>query len=421
MKTTSTQLHPDVIQLLQEHALSAIIAGEDVAYDTMTKKLLLQLVTEKLAPYTRGKIINYLPDKGLYKIRIPQALTGSKPLQLYARTEIDVLNRAYTALLGEPKKVTLESLWEEHIAARKADIDVATSTVERELCRWAKYYEGSTIVKVPVQDLRASDFKAFFKGLTAGRAITRKELNNVKSIAVSLLALAVDQDVIPYNAAKACDTRSLKCKAVCNRDKAYTHEERDKLLEYLDSQEASLYVLAISLMFCLGVRIGELKALTWDDYDPDQQTIHVWREIVDRKGDLDDPESQKTATLLDHTKAGEGGDRILPLTPRAQRYLQMARRRRPFGHFILESERGTPFRTNRFNEKLRQYCAAAGVRYLSSHKIRFYAVTAQAESGMSLAAIQYSAGHKSPQTTYGYMRAQGMADDQREYFDQVFG
>lgn len=87
-----------------------------------------------------------------------------------------------------------------------------------------------------------------------------------------------------------------------------------------------------------------------------------------RKDNLDDPDARKHAVLLDHTKGGEGGDRVLPVSPRAKRYLQLARRRRPFGKLILESELGSPFRTNKFNEKLRAYCQAAGIRY--HHPIR---------------------------------------------------
>lgn len=135
---------------------------------------------------------------------------------------------------------------------------------------------------------------------------------------------------------------------------------------------------------------------------------------------LHDPDARKHAVLLEHTKGGEGGDRRLPVSPRAKRYLQLARHRRPFGKLILESENGTPLRTNRFNERLKVYCQAAGIRYLSSHKIRFYAITAQTEAGMDLATIQYNSDHKSPQMTYHYMRPQGMTEDQRRHWDAAF-
>ncbi len=426
MKKTATPitLHPDIVQLLQTELMSAMMTGGEAIVDanTMTRKVLVDALTAKLALYTRGgSIITYIPSKGRFKVRIPGALSPTgKAVEIYDRSDIACLNRAYEILVGNPDKITMESLWEDYLALRKADPDVATSTVERDICLWRKHCQDQPITRQPVQTLRASELKAYYKSRTAGRAITRKELNNLKSICNSILALAVDRDILQANPAAAVSTKDLKCKVVHNSDSVYTREERDKLLAYLDAQKPSLYSLAVSLAFCLDIRIGELKALTWEDYDEDAGTIRIERQYVMRKDNLDDPEAQKHAVLLDHTKSGEGGDRRLPVSPRARRYLQMARHRRPFGKLILESERGTPLRTNRFNEKLRQYCEAAGIRYLSSHKIRFYAITEQAASGMSLATIQYNSGHRSPQMTYHYMRPQGMAEDQREHWDAAF-
>lgn len=423
-ETTTASLHPDIVQLLQAQALSAIMSGGEgvVTIEDMTRKVLVEALTAKLAPYTRGgSIITYIPSKGRFKIRIPSALSPTgKAVEVLHKDDITCLNRAYEILVGNPDKVTMAALWTDYLAIRKADPDVATSTIERDSYLWAKHCDGQPITQRPVKDLRASEIKAFYKSRTAGRAITRKELNNVKSIINSILALAVDRDVMAANPAAAVSTKDLKCKVVHNSDSVYTREERDALLAYLDTQEPTLYVLAISLMFCLDCRIGELKALTWDDYDEDAGTLRIERQFVMRKDSLDDPDARKHAVLLDHTKGGEGGDRVLPVSPRARRYLQLARRRKPFSKLILESENGTPLRTNRFNEKLKTYCEAAGIRYLSSHKIRFYAITEQASSGMDLATIQYNSGHRSPQMTLHYLRPQGMAEDQRQHWDAAF-
>lgn len=419
----TTTLHPDIVQRMQTELMSAMMTGEAVVtIEDMTRKILYETLTAKLSPYTKGgQVVIWVPSKARFKVRIPAALgPDGKAVECYGKTDIEAMNKAYTALFGAPEKVTLASLWEEWLSLRKADLDVATSTIERDACLWKKHCTEAPIIKAPVQSLRASDIKGFYKSMTAGRAITRKELNNVKSIINSLLALALDRDIIQANPAACISTKDLKCKVVHSRDAVYTAEDRDALLAYLDAQEPNLYIIAISLMFCLDIRIGELKALTWDDYDEQAQTLRIEKQFVMRKEDLDNPSEKKHAILLDHTKAGEGGDRVLPVSPRAQKYLKLARQRRPFGKLILESEVGTPFRTNRFNERLKRYCEAAGVRYLSSHKIRFFAVTAQAASGIPLADIQYASGHKNPSTTYHYMRPQGLSS-QRERWDEIFG
>lgn len=269
MKETTTALHPDIVQILQQAALSAIMEGGAavVDIDTMTRKTLVDTLTAKLAPYTRGgSIITYIPSKGRFKIRVPAALSPTgKAIEIYDRSDISCLNRAYELLVGSPDKITMVALWADYLELRKADSDVATSTIERDSYLWAKHCEGQPITQRPVKGLRASEIKAFYKSRTAGRAITRKELNNLKSIINSILALAVDRDIIAANPAATVSTKDLRCKVVHNQDAVYTREERDTLLAYLDAQEPSLYSIAVSLMFCLDIRIGELKALTWDD------------------------------------------------------------------------------------------------------------------------------------------------------------
>jgi site-specific recombinase XerC len=54
----------------------------------------------------------------------------------------------------------------------------------------------------------------------------------------------------------------------------------------------ALFVLAITL----GLRPGELRALTWDHVDLDQGVIHVWRSTR-RDGDTKTPKSRRSLVL----------------------------------------------------------------------------------------------------------------------------
>ncbi|MCR4789171.1 MAG: hypothetical protein K5888_11335 [Lachnospiraceae bacterium] len=98
-----------------------------------------------------------------------------------------------------------------------------------------------------------------------------------------VLDYAVNNEIIDHNVARDVSTKSLKCKIVNNKDKVYTPEERAALFEYLISIPQNVYTLGIMLMFCLDIRIGELKALKWSDYDESKGQIYIQRQIVDRK------------------------------------------------------------------------------------------------------------------------------------------
>ena len=180
---------------------------------------------------------------------------------------------------------------------------------------------------------------------------------------------------------------------------------------------ANAYSLGIQLMFCLDVRIGELKALTWDDYDESKGQLYIHSQIVDRK----DENGKWCQVRLDYTKSGEDGDRKLPVSSKAKMILKQLKLRNPDNEHIVVNGAGTIIKTNKFNEYLKKYCESCVIRYLSSHKMRFYAVTEQAKAGLDLATIQYNSGHKCKSTTLRYIRNARNDAVSDEKWEKVFG
>lgn len=74
-------------------------------------------------------------------------------------------------------------------------------------------------------------------------------------------------------------TMDLCCKESDNSEKIYSDEEREKILEVCKVKD-DVYSRCISLMFCLCVRIGEIKALKWSDVDFDNKRVYIHRSMV---------------------------------------------------------------------------------------------------------------------------------------------
>lgn len=411
----------DKLSLL-DIACSDTITSKDVALYRMTLEKLKNDVTEKLSPYIRkdSKIVYYIPSKNQYKARIPKALlVDGKPAPQCASTELQMWNKLHTYLFGDSEAFSLENAYEEWINLRKDDPDVSSKTFDRNVNTWNKYYSGHPISKIPLDKLTPSKIYDFYKSYTVGRSISRAELGNIKGIINMVLDYAVvDENIkLSVNVAKTVSTKSLKCKIVNNKDKVYTPEEREALFTYLKSIPQNVYTLGIMLMFCLDVRIGELKALRWSDYNEKKNQIYIHKQIVDRKD-----ENGKWCQLeLDYTKSGEDGDRWLPVSKTARSILSQLKLLSGDSDFILTNQAGTTVKTNKFNEYLKKYCEAAGIRYLSSHKIRFYAVTEQAKAGVPLPNLQYNSGHRDPGTTLGYIRAAHCEEKDFELWERIFG
>ena len=87
--------------------------------------------------------------------------------------------------------------------------------------------------------------------------------------------------------------------------------------------------------------------------------------------------------------------------------------------YIFESN-GKPLSENTLNQWLKRFCEHAGVEYLPTHCIRFYAVTALNNSGVEKGKIQKTAGHCSAQTTDHYIRNERSENITKEEANRTF-
>lgn len=215
--------------------------------------------------------------------------------------------------------------------------------------------------------------------------------------------LAIEMDIVTDNLSRSLNCKDLKFKAVDNRNIRYTNEDREAILKVLSEKKDKCgYDYGIELMFCLCVRIGELKALRWSDIDFRNKTISVSREVVLRK----DENGINHHVELAHTKGGEKGSRILPLSDRAINVFKSLGMPDDLSDHIVVTSHGNPLNTGHFNDHLKAITTEAGVPYLSSHKIRFWSVTELARAtGGDLQTVMYAAGHVDKNTTLHYIRA----------------
>ena len=82
--------------------------------------------------------------------------------------------------------------------------------------------------------------------------------------------------------------------------------------------------------------------------------------------------SRRKAVISNQIKGGTSrGYRKEYLTDEAIKILEKARKLNPTGEYLFEPE-GKLMSTDRFNRRLKKYCEECGIKYHSSHKIRFY-------------------------------------------------
>ena len=159
-----------------------------------------------------------------------------------------------------------------------------------------------------------------------------------------------------------------------------------------------------------------MRALKKDAVDFDLQEVYIHREMVRSK----DENGKTIHVCVNHTKSGIAeGNRYQPLSELATKILKLQMDKAPDGEYLF-MENGHPLDTTQFNRWLKRFCQEAGVRYLSSHKIRFRAVTEMYMAGFEDAQIQIASGHADPRTTDRYKRLNHHATIDRERWNSVF-
>ena len=372
----------------------------------MKQRYIENRISEEFAPYIRkdSKIVYYCKSLDRFKARIPKALriTGKVAPQS-AKTEKEMWQRLYIYLYDSAdfdrshKLYLLYEQWIEYMAEH-----VTTKTIDKHRQTWNKYINGTPIASQSVRNIDAPMLMAFLRRTAKSMNTSKKELSSIKSIFNGIFDMCIEKGILTVNISRVLSTRKIKCRVVNNNEKVYTDDERKRLFDYLDSIPDTIYSLGIMLMFCQDVRIGELRALKWSDYDEKEQTLFIGRQIVERR----DKDGINRDIEVPYTKGGDGCDRIQPVSSRSQDILRRLRAIEPTDGYILANpdKDGCFIKDDTFNKWLRKYCQKAGVRYMSSHKIRFWAVTAMARAGMDLDTIMYNSGHKDKNTTLHYIR-----------------
>ncbi len=282
-------------------------------------------------------------------------------------------------------------------------------------------FKRALFLDKPVTAVKMSEIIYHYKYLVGDENITRKAFTNAKSLINGVFghAISLDYQCIDPSHLHTKDIAK-RCKPEAdNSDQVYTAEERQKILSTLDQLEKqTVYSLAIKLSFCLGTRIGELRALHWEDYDPEERTIFIHRQIIDEP----DHGKNRVSTEKEHMKGrSRFGKRKFRISQYAADVLEELREINGDKTYILQSSGKNPIHTNKFNEHLKQICEIADIPYKSSHKTRFGAATALFDAGADERTIQLMLGHSSLNTTRHYDRRSEVINLSEDTLENVFG
>lgn len=166
------------------------------------------------------------------------------------------------------------------------------------------------------------------------------------------------------------------------------------ITDYL-SEEESILLLAnlngiwreiVLTALRTGLRIGEIKALSWSDIDWENKKLTVRHSWCRYKRGLTTPKSNR--------------ERYVPLTD--DLYVVLARRKKAKGLIFYTEERSRNFDCPKMRRALRNACKSAGIKVITFHTLRHTFASQLVMKGASLRAVQELMGHSDIRTTMRY-------------------
>ena len=241
----------------------------------------------------------------------------------------------------------------------------------------------------PIDKIGRKDLKAFFNDLlAAGKSSSTVSL--IRAPINGVLSHAVDSELIEMN--PAYGLKLPRRKSAFNVE-PLTEAEAEKLLDqaklYLDGSYYPIVLCALRT----GMRLGELKALKWEDIDFNKRLIEVRRSC--RRGRVTDTKNHKRRRVD-----------MTPLLAKTLKQLnteqKMAalKRGQPVPEWVFANKRGEIFIRVPFENALNQCLKAAKLRRIRIHDLRHTYATTRLLRSHNVGDVSYQLGHSSIKMTF---------------------
>ena len=166
----------------------------------------------------------------------------------------------------------------------------------------------------------------------------------------------------------------------------WTKEEYMKFAESMMDKPVSFY--AFEMLYWCGLRLGELLALTKNDFDFDKKTVSITKSYqhIDGKDVITDPKTPKsvrTITMPDF------------LCEEIQEYISSL-------YGVKNNSRIFGFTKSYLHHEMDRGCKEQGLKRIRIHDLRHSHVSLLIEMGFSAVAIADKMGHESIDITYRY-------------------
>ena len=338
-----------------------------------------------------------------------------KQLSVYGKTRAEVarkLNEKTAAIQNGtyiiPRDHTLLE-WLENWLTTYAYIKVRASTYASYQAyinnHIAPYIGGVKLQKLTTEQLQLFFNEKAKNGRLDGKGgLSPKTIRNMYNMLHEALQQAVTNKYLSVNVSGGVVLPSRQTPDII----VFKPEEQAAILEACKKERLGF---AIELDFMTGLRIGELCALKWSDFDFTEKIFDVRRTLqrIQKKTSDIGEKSAKTQIVEGDTKT-KNGKRVIPITDVMYHKLMQHRSRQNFeklrlgkGYadhgYVFANEFGYAVEPSYLRDVYERILKSAGVSHYKFHTIRHTFATRAIENGAPVKIVSEILGHSSVQLT----------------------
>lgn len=240
-------------------------------------------------------------------------------------------------------------------------------------------------------------------------AVTLKEYRRIYQIVNNVLNYALD---FRENGSRLLNWKMIKEYTYSNH--VVTHKNDDVSVPDSDIEKLRDFVLSggyyvkqsaclmLILNFYLGLRVGELSALEWQDIDFERKILHVSRTEIKKYSRKEDGSRDKLVYEIEDCTKTAAGIRKVPLCDKALvilRLLKMHHEKMGYDSNRLLYDGADIIGVLSLDGTLRKICKLAQVPFFNTHKIRKTVATKLHYKGIPSRTIADILGHADIATT----------------------
>lgn len=293
--------------------------------------------------------------------------------------------------------------------------EVSPATIQRLCNDYNKYIKDSAIDTMAIDRIKRTTIRAFFNDIINTHSLTRKRINNLKTIFNGVFEYAIDNEDIQNNPTLNLKIRNTNIREELPKEcttEVFNERELNCLTAYMYDhymEYRPMITLAVLLNFQLGLRVGELCAIRKSDIDYDNRKIRIerteasYRPVKLVNGDL---VQEKTVHTIAEGHTKNNSSRIIELSDEAlaiiHETLELQKKNSLQSEYLFCDDKGEHIIRQRINDCLRFYCKKVALNVKSSHKIRKTVLSRLFSNGFDFEEVMKFAGHRNKGTTIHY-------------------